>query len=137
MDLNAIVPAFAAKISAAIPEMNGDGYPVTPAVTPCFEIDFPADGLVFNATSGNKTNDFEVILRVIVAGDVDTGVKNLYGWLSDGTTNIVKILNADRTLAGTIDDLFVVSASAPLRVPIDNTMYLSAEWRIRLIVSPS
>src|SRR6185312_1894595 len=137
MDLNQIVQAFASKITTALPYMNGDGYPVTPPVTPCFEIDFPPDGLVFNATMGNKTNDFEVILRCIAPGDVDSGVKQLYTWLSDGTENINAILNADKTLGGKVNDLFVRSASAPLRIVIDNTLYLTCEWRINLTVSPS
>jgi len=139
VDLNQIVQAFATKITTAIPEMQGDGYPLTPPLTPGFEIDFPPDGLVFNATYGNKTNDFDCIVRVIVStGDPDQGVRKLYGWLSDGsTTNIATILSADRTLGGKVEDLFVRSASAPLRVLIDNTLYLSAEWRVYLTVASS
>jgi len=137
VDLNNIVAGFASKITGTIPYLSGDGYPVTPPVPPCFEIDFPPDGFVFNATFGNGSNDFDVILRAIVAPDVKAGVKQLYTWLSDGTENMVSILNADRTLGGTVDDLFVRSASAPLRIVIDNTLYLTAEWRINLTVSPS
>lgn len=138
MDLNEIVQALATKLKTAIPELQGDGYPMTPPTMPGFEIDFPPDGLVFNATMGNKTNDFDTIVRVMVSsGDPDAGVKKLYTWLSDGSQNIVAILNADKTLGGKVDNLFVRSASAPLRVVIDNTLYLAAEWRVNLTVSPS
>jgi len=138
MDLNAIVAAVASKITTALPYMQGDGYPLSPAEPPCFELDFPPDGLVLNATMGNKTNDFECILRCIVnAADPDAGVRKLYTWISDGGENIAAILNADKTLGGTVDNLFVRSVSAPLRVVIDNTLYLTAEWRINLTVSPS
>lgn len=138
MDLGQIVEAFATKLKTAMPDLNGDGYPMTPPAAPGFEIDFPPDGLVFNATYGNKTNDFDVILRMFASsGAVDSGVKRLYGWLSDGSENVVTILNADKTLGGKVDTLFVRSASAPLRVVIDNTLYIAAEWRVNLTVSPS
>src|SRR5574337_244343 len=136
MDLNAIVSAFAAKLTAAIPELQGDGYPMSPINCPGFEIDFPPDGFTFNATAGNKTNDIECLVRVMVqAADPDTGVRNLYSWLSDGAENIAKILQTDKTLNSTVDDLFVRSASVPLRVVIDNVLYLAAEWRVNLVVS--
>lgn len=136
MDLNAIVQGFATKIRTSIPELNGDGYPMTPPVTPGFEIDFPPEGLIFNATFGNKTNDFDVILRVFVSGgDVDAGVKKLYTWLSD--SGITYVLNADKTLGNTVENLFVRSASVPLRIVTDNTLYLAAEWRVNLTVASS
>lgn len=138
MDLNAIVSAFAAKLTAAIPELQGDGYPMSPINCPGFEIDFPPDGFTFNATAGNKTNDIECIVRMFcTAADPDSGARLLYSWLSDGSQNVAKILSTDKTLGGTVDDLYVRSASVPLRVIIDNTLYLAAEWRVNLTASPS
>lgn len=137
MDLNQIVQAFASKITTAIPDLQGDGYPMTPPAQLGFEIDFPPDGLAFNATAGNKTNDFQAIVRVMAATDVDSAVKRLYGLISDGNQSIAAVLNADKTLGGKVDDLFVRSASLPLRVVIDNTLYLAGEWRVDLTVSPS
>ena len=138
MDLNNIVAAFATKLQAGIPGLQGDGYPMSPPEAPGFEIDFPPDGLIFNATAGNKTNDIECIVRLFCASaDPDAGARLLYSWLSDGTQNVATILNADKTLGGTVDNLFVRSASVPIRVIIDNSLYLAAEWRVNLTVSPS
>lgn len=118
-----------------------DGLLMTPPVPPCFEVDFPEDGYVYGPGFSRGVDTLELILRGIVqVGDANNAQDTLFNWLDPtGSNSVNTILSAERTLGGKVDDLFVVSATAPRRV-VDptkpNALLLSAEWRVRLSLTP-
>lgn len=118
-----------------------DGLLMTPPTPPCFEVDFPDDAYVYGPTFSRGVDTLEVILRGIVqVGDANNAQETLYEWVDpSGSDSVATILNAERTLGGKVDDLFVVSVTAPRRV-VDpskpNALLLSAEWRVRLSLTP-
>lgn len=120
--------------------VNGDGYLMSPVQPPCFEVDFPGDAFVFNRTHGGNTNELTILVRGIVQiGDTTEAQKDMDDWLEpSGATSVKALLEADKTLGGKIDNLFVRSASAPrpLATPDKpNAGLLAAEWTVDVILT--
>jgi hypothetical protein len=132
--LSAIRAGLTANIQASIADVNMTGYLMTPPEPPCFEIDFPADSFVYDFTAHRGGDELDLIVRGIVSmGDPDAGQKNLDLWL-DGAVKTA--IESDKTLGGAVEDLRVTQATGHRRVPIDNTVYLCAEWTVHLLLVP-
>ena len=118
-----------------------DGYLLSPINPPCFEIDFPTDGYLYGPTFSRGTDTLEVIVRgVVQVGDTTEAQAQLDEWLApSGATSVKAALEAERTLGGKVDDLYVVSVTAQRRV-LDpskpNALFLCAEWLVRLSLTP-
>ena len=120
--------------------VNGDGYLMTTIQAPCFEVDFPDQSFLYNRTHGRKTNELNLVVRGIVQiGDTTESQKDMDDWLDPtGSSSVKALLEADRTLGGKVDDLFVQSVSAPRRLATPdkpNGQLLMAEWTVSLIVT--
>lgn len=138
MNLTSFRSGITSAITGTLTNVSMTGYLLSPVEPPCFEIDFPDDTFLLTRTSGGKTTEFSSVIRGYVQfGDPTEGQTTLDGWLSDGASNVQALLEADRTLGGSVDDLYVRSISSPLRIQIDNTVFLCAEWTVDVIVSNS
>ncbi len=138
MNLTTFRSGITSAITGTLSDVSMTGYLLSPIEPPCFEIDFPDDTFLLTRTSGGKTTEFSCVVRGYVQfGDPQEGQLTLDGWLSDGASNVQALLEADRTLSGAVDDLYVRSISSPLRIQVDNTVFLCAEWTVDVIVSNS
>lgn len=138
MNLTSFRSAVTSAITGTLTDVSMTGYLLSPVEPPCFEIDFPDETFLLTRTAGGKTTEFSFVLRGYVQfGDPQDGQIKLDGWLSDGSSNVEALLKSDRTLNGAVDELYVRSISAPLRIQVDNTIYLCAEWTVDVIVSNS
>lgn len=138
MNLASFRSGVTSAITGTLTDVTMTGYLLSPIEPPCFEIDFPDDTFLVNRTAGGKTTEFSCVVRGYVQfGDPQDGQATLDGWLSAGNDNVQELLEADRTLSGAVDDLYVRTVSAPLRIQVDNTVFLCAEWTVDVIVSNS
>lgn len=120
--------------------INGNGYLMSPVVPPCFEVDFSTTEIAFNRTSTAATLEMPVVVRLIAQiGDTTEAQKDVHAWLDpSGATSVKTLLEADRTLGGKVDDLFVRSAVGPTRLATPdkpNAQLLQAEFTVDLIVT--
>lgn len=138
MNLTNFRSAVTSAITGGINDVSMSGYLLSPVEPECFEIDFPEGTFLVNTTAGGKTTEFEFVLRGYVRfGEPEEGQARLDSWISDGDENVQALLESDRTLGGAVDDLYVRTVSAPLRILVDNTVFLCAEWTVQVIVSNS
>lgn len=133
-DIRAGVKAALASLS-----VNGDGYLMSPVVPPCFELDFPEDAYVYDVTYGKQTNEMTFVVRGIVQiGDTTEAQRTMDDWIDPGASGVKELLQADTTLGGKVDDLFVERVSGPRRIVTPdkpNATLLAAEWTVRVVIT--
>lgn len=121
------------NIVAALGAVNMTGYLMTPAVPPCFEIDFPADGLVYDQ-SFKTGGELDIIVRGIVHSEPDEAQAQLDTWLTGSTGSVKSAIESDRTLGGAVADLRVTQATGHRRLLTEEGLFLCAEWTVHLIL---
>lgn len=131
-DIRTALKANLSTISA-----NCNGYRMIPPPTPCFEIDFPEDAFVYDTTHSQGTQEFDLIVRGIVAvGDSTETQATLDDWLDvSGSSSVKAAIESDRTLNGNVDDLRVERATSPRFAEAGSSVVLFAEWTVHLLIS--
>lgn len=131
-----IVANFATFYAGTIPYNQFTGYLLTPPEPPCFEIDFPNDGLVFDVGGSDQ---LQLIVRGIVSlGEPDEAQQTLDEWLdNEGSTSVKAAIESDRTLGGSVANLNVTRATGHRRLATpDGAAYLAAEWTVDIFLEP-
>jgi len=118
---------------------NVSEYPLANPHSPGMEIDIDDEGVIYDQSMQRGIDEWWFTVRGFVATTTDIGSQALRDqWLaSSGTGSVKAAIETDRTLGGACHHLRVVSARAVQfgTATANNTTYMGAIWRVRIIAS--
>lgn len=138
-DLAAIRAGLRSNIRTYLGDsVNMTGYLMVPLEPPCFEIDFPADSLVYDSTFHRGGDELDLIVRGIVSlNEPDSSQALLDSWLAGtGSSSVKTAIESSKTLGGAVEDLQVTRATGHRRLTTEEGLFLCAEWTVHLLLVP-
>lgn len=134
-----IRPEIAAKINAAIDDVQCDGYVLSSPTSPFFDVELdPALGIEPNLSMGGPSGitKFTFLIRACVISLDRAQQMRLDEWTAtSGATSVRQILEADQTLNGVADGVVVVRVGGYRGIAVKNqpgNEYLGAEWTVEI-----
>lgn len=130
--LESIRAGIAAKLKAAIPNCQCNGYLMSSPTAPGFEVE-PAE-TQYDQTMQRGIDEWTLIVRGFVGDVSDIGAqKQLDAWIaSSGALSVKAALESGGTLGGTVSTLRVTQVSGYRKYGAAGSQvtYLGAEWTV-------